>query len=716
MMERLNYIVEDSTIAELLGVQNFTNKESAVLELVKNAYDARAKKVIITIKSGTITIQDNGVGMDKQTIHTNWMHVGKSDKGYSVVNEDEERILAGSKGIGRFALARLGSSAIIYSAKEHSEPLLWKTDWNESILDDWKDIQKISIGTCIEISSLRDRWTENAIANLSEYLSVTYNDNKMAIEIESPTQTYIVSQYFDSPRLGKNCVTTIHLTYDSNSTSLKCSITSDEFRPEAKQYCPDKDIFSYEKTINIVDEFVSDKDIDYDRNELITLLEALGNFDSELYFSLKAPTAKDCERFLYKYDNLPSRYEKGVVLYRNAFSISSYDGGKDWIGFGKRSRKSPAAATHPTGAWRVRENQMSGKVVIDKKENANLKDLSNRQGLDENESYALFVKIIDAGIAIFERYRQDIIKLINVRNNIPEPPKSVILQDILKNPNRVKELTASDVQSLATELSAIEKESKAYKEEKDTTEERYRYDVRILNVLATSGLKATSIAHELKNDRNSVSVNYDYIVSALREYGFWDELNSPEYTKHSYKNVPHLLRRNKDISEKILIFMDTMLDEVEKQKFTSKRLSIYGLLSLIKANWERDYACLNIDLEISDDLYFDTSEDVFTVIFDNLILNSLQQNEQQNKIKVTIAIVQKNSCLDVFYCDDGSGLSPKYLNDPMRILAVHETSRKNGHGLGMWIVNNTVLMTGGLVNKIDGHDGFKIYLELGDKM
>ena len=39
-MEELKYIIEDSTIAELLGVQNFTNAESAILELVKNAYDA----------------------------------------------------------------------------------------------------------------------------------------------------------------------------------------------------------------------------------------------------------------------------------------------------------------------------------------------------------------------------------------------------------------------------------------------------------------------------------------------------------------------------------------------------------------------------------------------------------------------------------------------------------------------------------------------------
>lgn len=59
---------------------------------------------------------------------------------------------------------------------------------------------------------------------------------------------------------------------------------------------------------------------------------------------------------------------EGVILYRNAFSISAYEGKKDWLGFGKRSRKSPAAASHPTGAWRVRENQISGKVEIDKRQ------------------------------------------------------------------------------------------------------------------------------------------------------------------------------------------------------------------------------------------------------------------------------------------------------------------------------------------------------------
>ena len=51
----------------------------------------------------------------------------------------------------------------------------------------------------------------------------------------------------------------------------------------------------------------------------------------------------------------------------------------------------------------------------------------------------------------------------------------------------------------------------------DETERRYKYDIRLLNMLATSGLKATSIAHEMYNDRNSIDENVDYIIRALKK-------------------------------------------------------------------------------------------------------------------------------------------------------------------------------------------------------
>lgn len=716
-MQKLNYIVEDSTIAELLGVQNFTSKESAILELVKNAYDAFAKSILISFTTDTLTICDNGIGMDRNTILKNWMHVGKSDKGYSLLYAEgtDERVLAGSKGIGRFALARLGASVTVYSVKEDAAPVKWTTDWNESSLDDWDNPDNIPKGTKIVIQSLRDKWTERRIISLIDYLSLTCLDESMAIQVE-PNYGHEVIQYYKAPKLGENCTSKISLQYDSSRKILHYEIDSDEFLADAAKYCTDYNLVHFVNEISIIDELAGTSSIDLSPMELEFYLTSLGNFWSELYFSLKSSTTKECEDFLYKHSSLPNRYDSGIVLYRNAFSISSFDGQRDWLEFGKRSRRSPAAATHKSGSWRVRENQISGKVVIDKKENKHLHDLSNRQGLEENEYYKLFVQIIVIGVSAFERYRQSIIRLINKKNKLSEPPKATLITQILEDPNKAVSLSQEDAKVLAQELRTIKTETEACWQEKKGSEERYRYDVRILNVLATSGLKAASIAHEMKNDRNSVSVNYDYIVSALTEYGFWEELSSPEYTELSYKNVPQLLSRNKEVNRKLVAFMDTMLDEVEKQKFTSRTMNIRSVMESIQFNWSRDYASLKITLDIEEALHFDTSEDIFSAIFDNLILNSWQQNKHANEINIAIAISRRNQRLIIFYSDDGVGLPAKYINDPMRILAVHETSRENGHGLGMWIVNNTVIMTGGEVVSIAGHNGFKICFELGDKL
>lgn len=716
-MERLKYIVEDSTIAELLGVQNFTNKESAILELVKNAYDAQANNVSITFSDRSIVIIDDGIGMSKSTICENWMHVGKSDKGYSLsgTEDNDGRVLAGSKGVGRFALARLGASVNVYSSKKGEIPVKWTTDWSESILDDLTNEENLPLGTRIEISALRDRWTEKSIKNLINYLSITCNDDRMQIKIY-PNFGKGVSYIFKKPQIGKNFVTQIGLFYDASELKLYYTIKSDEFSNLAKNYCRSLDLQYFLNDVSILEELAGNTEIDSSDGELYSMLKELGNFSAELYFSLKTPTKQDVERFCYNYSALPDRYDEGVVLYRNAFSIASFDGEKDWLGLNQRSRKSPAAATHPTGAWRVRANQLSGKVEIDKKENYQLRDLANRQGLEENEYFKLFVKIITIGIAAFERYRQAIIRSID-KKNAPKPsPTTPMIDQILRGRNKEIHLTSNETKALAQEISVVKAESKSFQDEKESTEKKYRYDVRILNVLATTGLKASSIAHELKNDRNSVSVNYQYIVEALKEYGFWEDLCSQEYTEYSYKNVPQLLSRNRAINQKIVAFMDTMLDEIEKKNFSPRSLSINSIMENIKANWMRDYASLLINLNVDESVYFETSEDIFTAIFDNLILNSWQQNKASSQIVISISIHKIGGLLKIVYEDSGVGLPPKYINDPMRILEVHESSRENGHGLGMWIVHNTIRMTGGDVISIDGHNGFHFNFELGEKL
>ena len=129
------------------------------------------------------------------------------------------------------------------------------------------------------------------------------------------------------------------------------------------------------------------------------------------------------------------------------------------------------------------------------------------------------------------------------------------------------------------EIKNIRKESDRNRQDKEDTENKYRYDVRILNVLATSGLKATSIAHELKNNRNNISVNYEYIVEALKTHNVWDILNSPECTEYVDENVPYLLESNHRVNKKILVFINTILDEVEKQNFEPIEQNIYNIFT-----------------------------------------------------------------------------------------------------------------------------------------
>ncbi|MEO8234615.1 MAG: ATP-binding protein [Flavobacterium sp.] len=117
--------------AKLIGLENFSTEEGAVIELVKNTYDADASKCILIFdlkikkekvindegveieiekfekENSCIYIIDNGIGMYDKIIQNQWMTIGTDDKLYEHTTEGG-RIKTGAKGIGRFALNRLG--------------------------------------------------------------------------------------------------------------------------------------------------------------------------------------------------------------------------------------------------------------------------------------------------------------------------------------------------------------------------------------------------------------------------------------------------------------------------------------------------------------------------------------------------------------------------------------------------------------------------------
>ena len=111
-MEKMNFEVDSALLSEL-GERLVGSVQVALMELVKNAYDADATEVGISIESnkdGTVTtIDDNGSGMTLEQVRKYWMRIATTNKAQHNISERYGRPRSGAKGIGRFSCRRLGS-------------------------------------------------------------------------------------------------------------------------------------------------------------------------------------------------------------------------------------------------------------------------------------------------------------------------------------------------------------------------------------------------------------------------------------------------------------------------------------------------------------------------------------------------------------------------------------------------------------------------------
>ena len=734
MTEALKYIVEDRVLAEVLGRNNFSTKESAVLELVKNAYDAGAEKLTISFRKSKSTgklfieIADDGTGMNGEDIKNAWMYVGKSTRDY--IDSKTGRVFAGSKGIGRFALARLGEVVELCSKKEGNSKIKWTTDWERSNLESIESSDD-EHGTIIRIYDLRDKWSSRNIVPLKDYLSKVYNDDQMGITLDYQTDgvaiTDTTENIWANPKIGENFVDSIEMDYDSSSQKLNIKLTLDEFKSSVEEIVG----FSTkgkEVSLNITSELKKDiikllKEDEEEREvteeEIKNVLTELGDFSGRLYFSLVSITDKDFEKFKYKYQTLSERYSRGVILYRNSFSIDSFEGRRDWLKLSQRAVASPAAASHVNGSWRVRPRQISGYISIDKKKNKHIEDISNRQGVVENIYYHILLEIIYIALKEFESYRQGIIRLINeyqmelLEKAISEEQKESTVEEIVRNtienPDRITELTKTDFEKIQEKLNDQKKVIDDLGEDRKRIEEDYRYEVQLLNVLATLQLKVSSLSHEVQNNRNSIAANPTKIEEVLKRKYNWEKLR---LDRPSSRNLPMLIEALSNDLEKVLDLADTIIDETKKDKFTVKEFELNELIDLIVGKWQEQYKWVDFKVNVDSDELIKISYDLLMVILDNLILNSVQINENTANLSIFIKLNYRDGNLNLVYYDNGVGIDAKYKENPEKILNVHETTREDGHGLGMWIVSNTIYKLKGELKINPNLPGFHLHASM----
>ncbi len=173
--------------ARLIGRENISNVDGAIVELVKNGYDADAECVYVkyinpynevpktlelsevnqyfkgntklilenySVKDGVyrlnenesadlaeieqylrslsqIIVVDNGSGMNREILETAWMNIGTDHKEVNIYSPRKNRIKTGAKGIGRFALDKLSSCTQVFTKCETEPIYKWHIDWTQ---------------------------------------------------------------------------------------------------------------------------------------------------------------------------------------------------------------------------------------------------------------------------------------------------------------------------------------------------------------------------------------------------------------------------------------------------------------------------------------------------------------------------------------------------------------------------------------------------------
>ena len=677
-MEKIPFIVS-ARAGKLLGRENFSNPEGAIIELVKNSYDADAKSCLVVFdiafeiekdnegndkkvlknELSRIYIIDNGEGMTEEVIENQWMKIGTGNKETDFISKNK-RIKTGAKGIGRFALDRLGYNAEMWTISKNNKGYNWNMDWKQfddsdksiseitaELSDSSVDISnyinnnfsKIKLnnlfndinfktGTILKISNLKDEWFDNEIAGVFKSLEALIPPKELNISFE------VNFQHIQQPKEFGKVETAFFNDYDYKLTakynsaklSVDFEITRNEIDIETlkkkfptlfKNSKPPYDIDTLEKK-----SFKYSKQIDnllkWDLNETnIKLLKDVGSFDLTFYYLKYNNSLK--ENYPYKSINQKERRNVldkfgGVKIYRDSFRVRPYgDPDNDWLKLGARVAQSPAGAGQRIGDWRVRPEQTAGIITISRKENPLLIDKSDRGALQENDSYETFKNII---IEVIHEFELDRSKILNVfykfftiekekeRENEIQRRAEVLADKIVleRKKAEVKIYGSSNKKVDLFEEQKEAEERKAYQEAfKDTfkaieDEKKENDNEEIVQVRGLASLGL--IMSSFAHELKEVRNNSSEIKLLEKIY----KNLAPEDKKRllEFNDGNDIIDLLKENSEKIKHWIDYSLTAIKKDKRKRGKLNFSTYLSALNHIWAKIFKSKDIRLTISD--------------------------------------------------------------------------------------------------------------------
>ena len=677
-------------LIKTIGEELISSDNVAVVELVKNSYDANSPIVTITFlgnvkqkkqgriiqnylskEGASIEIYDQGSGMSFETVKSAWMEPATD---FKKKNTNKNRKFTGEKGIGRFASAKLASRLELITKQKEGKELVVTFNWEDFDKDDYlenihihweerepQEFKKENSGTLLRLKNLNTDWDTEKIRTLRTELSRLLNPivpvEDFLIEIAIP----------DELNKDVNLNGIIERTELLNKPNyyIKGSITKEGYPKDFIYFSKEKG--KEEQLLIETNKFIQSS---------MLKLPIMGEFSFEFrVWNRDRDNLRNLGREVdFKYGEVKKILDEqsGISIYRDGFRVLPYGTpNNDWVRLDIRRVNNPTL--------RLSNNQIVGYILISTEENPLLKDQSNREGIVEGEAFddlKEYIKLIlneveqrryqererfqtsdsNTDKNLFEKASLDTI-IKTAKEKVPEQ------EELIKNLEQ-KNIELEKVITNAQEIIS-----------------RYRR-------LSILGQLIDTIIHDGRGYLSKIDGRCYLILEELKE----ELLNKSEIEDNTNK----IQKTRKDFSK--------LFERIEpfggKRRGKITNIVIEELIRDQFLLYSREISNLKIQYSISESnhtMKIDKAD--FGIIFMNLIQNSIYWLANSDKArKIEVEVSDSSESIDIVFSDNGPGIKE---GTEQSIFKPYFSTKPDGVGLGLTIVGELVSEYKGKLMLID---------------
>ena len=558
-------------LKNIIGKDLITDDNVAVMELVKNSYDAGAQNICVTFcniletasEDSQIVIYDDGIGMSRQDILDKWLNIAYSEKDISSFMNG--RYQAGNKGVGRFSCDKLGKELVLYSKTIDSPLCKLSVDWSlfegdsmtselqsialtlEEISDGPiknKDIpQNFKCGTVLIIKNLRGNWNRDKLLRLRRDMERFVNPN---VKYETAFSLFLEAPEFvqeddslEDPvaRINGKIENKIFDHLNFRTTSIVSEIT-DQGLIETKLYDRGRVVFS-----------LSEKNI-FENLEKVKI--------TVYYLNTYA------KRYFHRQTGQRSIDFGSIFLFVNGFRVPPYgDAGDDWLGM--EARKASGYRRY------LSAREVVGQIEI-WDENNKFQIITSRTGIKNNEAFSELTKS-DAPFGYFykifrrlERFVVEGIKWDKAKEGNQGDDKEVYELDDLSRSRRVLSVIRKIIDLKDSEIISLEINEELLQETIQNQIEHSKTEIsEIVERLSSLSLDSNPEAlSQYMNDLSSNAEQLKQFLNVVSSFGDTSQIGKLE-------SVQQIIR---DSESKVLGYQQ-QLKEKEKELEAQKQKNLY---------------------------------------------------------------------------------------------------------------------------------------------